>query len=117
MRAVAGTVTAIGVVWALWLTFWPPHHEGEGYLRGGGSEDAPVSCGAPALFDRSSFSDWLYEERELRHDVADEFATACADKADERVRGAMGVIVVVLPVGLVWVRSDVALRAARAAAS
>ncbi|WP_371524776.1 hypothetical protein OG302_00695 [Streptomyces sp. NBC_01283] len=104
-----------GMLWALWLAFWPPQHEGRGYLGSGGFEDAPVSCGAPVLFQNSSFADWLYKERELGADDADEFATSCADKVDERVHGAVGIIVVTLPIAVLWVRSDLAFRARRAA--
>ncbi|MFD4483496.1 hypothetical protein ACFWPU_46440 [Streptomyces sp. NPDC058471] len=114
IRVAAGVVAVAGMLWALWLAFWPPQHEGKGRLRGGGLTETPISCGAPALFQKSSFTDWLYTERELWDNTSKEFATACADKADERVRGAMGVIVVTLPITVLWARSDLAFRDKRA---
>lgn len=80
---------------------------------GGGVEDAPVSCGAPALFQESSFTERLYTQRQLRADTSDEFATACTDTVDERVRGAVGVIVVTLPIAVLWVRSDLVVQTRR----
>ncbi|WP_371524955.1 hypothetical protein OG302_01505 [Streptomyces sp. NBC_01283] len=115
IRIASGVVMAAGMVWAVFLAFWPVQYEGKGYLREGGAAEWPAPCGAPAFYEQSSFAEWLFDERELTDRDAKRFAAACADKVDTRARGAVGVIVITLPIAVLWVRCDVTRQAKRAA--
>ncbi|MDG4860024.1 hypothetical protein P8605_18000 [Streptomyces sp. T-3] len=110
---VTGIIALAGLAWALWLAFWPPQHEGKGAQHSGSGGQSTVSCGAPSLFQQSAFRDELYER--WWAETSDRFAAACADKADARIRGAVGVLLGTLPFAALWLRSDLTLRAKHAA--
>ncbi|MGW0732491.1 hypothetical protein [Streptomyces sp. NPDC002851] len=104
-----GFLTVIGLLWALGLAFVPAPHEG---LEGRRTIDG-LSCGAPALFRESSFVETPQDGwRPLPATAAD-----CAEKADARIRSAVGVTVGMLPFAMLWLWGAATLRIRHAAPS
>ncbi|MFC7987574.1 hypothetical protein [Streptomyces sp. NPDC057336] len=104
-----GSLAVIGLLWALGLAFIPASHEG---LDGRRTIDG-LSCGSPALFRQSSFVETRQDEwQPLPVTAAD-----CAEKADGRIRSAVGVIVGTLPFTVLWLWGATTLRIRRAAPS
>ncbi|MFE0517077.1 hypothetical protein [Streptomyces sp. NPDC058964] len=104
-----GCLAVIGLLWALGLAFVPASHEG---LEGRRTIEG-LSCGAPALFRQSSFVETPQDEwRPLPATAAD-----CAEKADARIRSAVGVTVGMLPFAMLWLWGTVTLHIRRVAPS
>lgn len=94
-----GLIALIGWIWAGALAlFYVSEH-------GSGSGNS-LSCGTPFFFDRGDFAK-TYD---------DNWANACADAIDRRIRQAVGIGVVATPVGALWVYSASQLPRLRAAA-
>jgi hypothetical protein len=72
---VAGFVTVVGWLWALWFALMPINV---------GDTGTTVSCGPPALYDANAGGD------------------ACTTRVDAHIRGAVGVSVVTLPTSALW---------------
>jgi hypothetical protein len=116
-RAVVGLglVALAGMVWALWLAFWPvPHH---------GERDAStvpgLSCGTPAFYSQTRFADSLMPRwgTDDDSDVVDQITAECTHRIDTRIRYTVGVGVVTFPVTALWLWCDLKLHPGRGAAA
>ncbi|WP_123530103.1 hypothetical protein [Streptomyces sp. 840.1] len=93
-----------GFLLALGLMLFPPSFDNDG------SFPEPVSCGAPALFDREAFT-----KREYGSDAGpDELATTgCAEAVAVRQRRAVGALAAATPLGLLALALHLHRRTAR----
>ncbi|MFE9121335.1 hypothetical protein [Streptomyces sp. NPDC007172] len=98
-----GLLALAGWVWAFWLAVIPMQLGGNG-----GQEAQELSCGPPVLFQESSFAQSISDT--WNAETARNIAAECADKNDTHLRHALGVIMLVAPVSLLWVWGDVVLR-------
>ncbi|MQS13470.1 hypothetical protein F7Q99_14635 [Streptomyces kaniharaensis] len=82
-----GTLTVVGWIWAIWLAFYPAD-----------AYDGRVDCGSPVFSGA----------RGDRYDSA-----TCDSRAAERIRGAVGVSVLTVPLSAAWIWGGVLLRTRR----